>query len=61
MEFQIKRFFFGFGFYFHPHLKIGIKRRMNVFNKRKNEYQHPKIVFVIEFLFLSLGFGVFFE
>lgn len=58
MYIQINRLFLGLGLYFHPHLKIGIKKRMNIFNERKQEWQLIPRVFVVEFLFISFGLGV---
>jgi hypothetical protein len=58
VELQLKRLFIGVGLYFHPHFKIGIKKRVNIYNKRKNEWQLINKMFIIEFLFLSFGMGV---
>lgn len=58
MQLQFKRLFLGIGFDFKPFIRIGIIKKINVFNKRKQEYQLIKRMFVIEGFFLYIGMGV---
>lgn len=58
MDFQFKRLTIGLSFKFIPHIKIGIRKRVMFFNKRKNEWQTVPKTFVVDLIIVSFEIGL---
>lgn len=57
MNFQFYRFFLGFSYDPQINIKIGIRKRVSIFNKRKQEWQLISKIFVVDIMGWTLETG----